>query len=202
MIGTAVRHSVQRANEKTDTASRVFRDWYAQHQIVCASAERLVSLSIEVVEAWKEAIAEIKSKIAEQGDPFSDSLAILVDGVYPRIELTNWILDITGKLRDQAANFECPSAFTSNFERAILEMKTVTAFVEDLHRSKPHPCESAGADSLNRESYENQLQQARLGFWHSSQAEFTPAEMASIESLGAQQAGLKVVPRAAAQANL
>ena len=125
---------VQKAKSKTEAASRSFRQWLARREERCSLASQAVEMSMELATAWKDAVAAI-DKAVESG-AVEDFLEI-GDMIYPYIENSNLMLAFASQMRSAAAEYECPSAFSSAFDRAVLEMAAVTEYVENFPRSEP-----------------------------------------------------------------
>ena len=111
--------------------------WLDQRAHTCHSTRLSVEFAINVVSGWTVAI---ESLVANERLGNRDQCIRIINGIYPHLQVAQLILSLTSTLRHDATYFECASAYSTNFDRAVQEMARITAYVESFRSQVAYPC--------------------------------------------------------------
>lgn len=113
------------AQNKTAEVSRSCREWLAARQRTCDRTQKFVDLWITMVGLWAKVACILKRM------PVDDA-AEMAQGVFGYIDSAKTCEGVVRSIREQGAELECPSAFSSAFERSVEELNDIFEYLEAL----------------------------------------------------------------------
>ncbi len=113
------------AQNKTAEVNRSFREWIAARQQTCDRTQNFVDLWITMVDLWA-AVAGILKRM-----PVNDAIET-AQGIFGYIDSAKTCEGAVRSIREKGAAMECPSAFSSAFERSVEELNDIFEYLEAL----------------------------------------------------------------------
>ena len=144
MIDTICK-PLKKAKHKTDEAARGFEVWVAARQKACDDTRKIVDLWVELVNAWKDLVAVVKR--ANESGELSNGEKI-AETIHPYLTTVRCCCVMVTQQRQLGADFECPGAFSTDFDRACADLLVIVAYVESLRSPAEEDCEDSMPSSV------------------------------------------------------